>query len=38
VGQYYNTSQTGLTDCLLPTSNCHTWQTRIFRGKYGTQF
>jgi hypothetical protein len=38
VGQYYDTRQTGLTNCSLPTSNCHTWQTRIFRGKYGTQF
>jgi hypothetical protein len=38
VGQYYNTSQTGWTNCSLPASNCHTWQTRIFRGKYGTQF
>jgi hypothetical protein len=38
VGEYYNTSQTGTTNCGQPASNCHTWQTRIFRGKYGTQF
>jgi hypothetical protein len=38
VGEYYNTSQTGLTNCWQAASDCHTWQTRIFRGKYGTQF
>jgi hypothetical protein len=37
-GEYYNTSQTGWTNCSQPASNCHTWQTRIFRGKYGIQF
>jgi hypothetical protein len=38
VGQYYDTSQTGRTDCSQPASNCHTWQTRLFRGKYGAPF
>jgi hypothetical protein len=38
VGEYFNTSQTGLTNCSQPASNCHTWQTRLFRGKYGAQF
>ena len=38
VGEYYNTSQTGTANCNLPSSNCYTWQTRIFRGQYGTQF
>ncbi len=38
VGEYYNTSQTGSTDCSQSASNCHTWQTRLFRGKYGAQF
>ena len=38
VGEYYNTSQTGSTSCGTPSSDCYTWQTRIFRGKYGTQF
>jgi hypothetical protein len=38
VGEYYNTSQTGSTNCSQPASNCHTWQTRLFRGKYGIQF
>lgn len=38
VGEYYNTSQTGTTSCYLPSSNCHTWQTRIFRGQYGNPF
>lgn len=32
VGQYYDTSQTGSTNCGQPASDCHTWQTRIFRG------
>jgi hypothetical protein len=31
IGEYYNTSQTGLTFCSQPASNCHTWQTRLFR-------
>jgi len=35
VGEYYNTSQTGSTNCWIPSSNCYTWQTRIFRGQYG---
>jgi len=38
MGEYYNTSQTGTTFCSLPASNCHTWQTRLFRGKYGAPF
>jgi len=38
VGQYYDTKQTGTTDCSEPASNCHTWQTRIFGGQYGVQF
>jgi hypothetical protein len=38
VGEYYNTSQTGRKNCGLPSSDCHTWQTRLFRGKYGPQF
>jgi hypothetical protein len=38
VGEYFDTNQTGLTDCGAPSSNCYTWQTRIFRGQYGLQF
>jgi hypothetical protein len=38
VGQYYDKSQTGSTNCSQPAGNCHTWQTRILRGKYGAQF
>lgn len=38
VGEYFNTNQTGTSRCNLPSSNCYTWQTRIFRGQYGTQF
>jgi hypothetical protein len=38
VGEYFNTSQTGTTNCSQPTSNCHTWQTRLFRGQYGAPF
>jgi len=38
VGEYFNTSQTGTSNCTVPSSNCYTWQTRIFRGKYGTAF
>jgi len=34
VGEYFNTSQTGTTDCGQPASNCHTWQTRLFRGQF----
>ena len=33
VGEYFNTSQTGITNCGIPASDCHTWQTRIFRGQ-----
>jgi hypothetical protein len=36
VGEYFNTSQTGTTDCSQPASDCHTWQTRIFRLTAGT--
>jgi hypothetical protein len=38
MGEYYNKSQTGTSNCQLPASNCYTWQTRIFRGEYGSQF
>ena len=38
VGEYYNTSQTGTSNCGTPSSNCYTWQTRIFRGQYGNGF
>ena len=31
VGQYFNTSQTGTSSCKNPSSDCFTWQTRIFR-------
>jgi hypothetical protein len=34
VGEYFNTSQTGTTNCGQPASNCHTWQTRLFRGQF----
>jgi hypothetical protein len=33
VGEYFNTSQTGTSSCGSPSSNCYTWQTRIFRGQ-----
>ena len=38
VGEYFNTSQTGTANCSVPASNCYTWQTRIFRGQYGSGF
>lgn len=38
MGQYYDTSQTGTTNCKVPASNCYTWQTRIYRGQYGVTF
>jgi hypothetical protein len=38
LGQYFNTNQTGTSDCSVPASDCYTWQTRIFRGKYGVTF
>jgi hypothetical protein len=38
VGEYYNTSQTGTTDCWTPGEDCYTWQTRILRGQYGNPF
>jgi hypothetical protein len=34
VGEYFNTSQAGTTNCNLPSSNCFTWQNRIFRLRY----
>jgi hypothetical protein len=33
LGEYFNTSQTGTANCTIPSSNCYTWQTRIFRGQ-----
>jgi hypothetical protein len=33
VGEYFNTSQTGTSNCAIPASDCHTWQTRIFRAQ-----
>jgi hypothetical protein len=38
LGEYFNTNQIGTTNCLVPSSNCYTWQTRIFRGQYGDGF
>lgn len=38
VGEYYDTNQTGTENCTQPASDCYTWQTRIFRGQYGSQF
>jgi hypothetical protein len=38
VGEYYDVDQTGESDCGVPSSDCYTWQTRIFRGQYGIQF
>ena len=38
VGEYFNISQTGTTNCPVPSSNCYTWQTRLFRGQYGNGF
>jgi hypothetical protein len=35
LGEYYDTNQTGTTNCASPASDCYTWQTRIFRGQYG---
>jgi len=37
-GEYFNTSQTGTSNCSVPASDCYTWQTRIFRGQYGKGF
>jgi hypothetical protein len=31
IGEYFNTSQTGHSNCAQPASDCFTWQTRIFR-------
>jgi hypothetical protein len=36
VGEYFNTSQTGTTNCSVPSSNCYTWQTKIFRDKFSS--
>jgi hypothetical protein len=38
IGEYYNVNESGTSNCLLPASNCFTWQTRIFRGQYGVDF
>jgi hypothetical protein len=38
VGQYYKINQSGTSNCTVPASNCYTWQSRIFRGKYGVTF
>jgi len=38
VGEYYDVSQTGTTDCYEPSQDCYTWQTRILRGQYGNPF
>jgi hypothetical protein len=38
LGEYFNTSQTGTTNCSVASSNCYTWQTRILRGKHGSGF
>jgi hypothetical protein len=38
VGEYYTVNESGTTSCSSPTSDCYTWQTRIFRGAYGTTF
>jgi hypothetical protein len=38
VGEYFTTSQTGMSNCSIPASECYTWQTRIFRGRYGSPF
>jgi hypothetical protein len=38
VGEYYDVNQNGFSNCVVPSSNCATWQTLIFRGKYGVQF
>lgn len=34
VGQYYMTNEDGEVNCGVPSSDCYTWQTRIFRGQY----
>jgi len=38
VGEYYTVNESGTTGCSVPSSDCYTWQTRIFRGAYGTTF
>lgn len=38
IGEYYMTNQDGESDCGVPSSDCYTWQTRIFRGQYGAPF
>ncbi|HZQ95680.1 MAG TPA: hypothetical protein VFA67_11765 [Candidatus Sulfotelmatobacter sp.] len=38
VGEYFNTSESGTSNCSQPAANCFTWQTRIFRGQYGLDF
>jgi hypothetical protein len=37
VGQYFNTSQTGTSGCKNPSSDCFTWQSRIFRTQAGEE-
>jgi len=36
VGEYFDTSQTGDKNCKKPSSNCLTWQNRIFRTSSGS--
>jgi len=36
VGQYFDTSQTGTSNCMKPSSECFTWQNRIFRMQAGS--
>jgi hypothetical protein len=38
VGEYYTVNESGTSGCSVPSSECYTWQTRIFRGQYGTTF
>lgn len=38
LGEYYMIDQNGRSNCGVPSSNCHTWQTRIFRGQFGAPF
>jgi hypothetical protein len=33
VGEYYMTNENGESNCGVPSSDCYTWQTRIFRGQ-----
>jgi hypothetical protein len=38
VGEYFNTNEAGTSNCTVPSANCYTWKTRIFRGQYRLQF